>query len=215
LRAISRELSGILVLAVSKYKKSNAINPVRVAGVDLWGPVNGYFWHSNINLPLGTIADMMADRRSLPRQRRGRRPHAPRRQVRSAWPLAARRQLSAGITLVRRALVMTGLMPLSRGTADTVRASLLGIVAEAVASGTWDRLKICRSPDCRWLTTIIPATGRGHGAQWQCAVSGPGPGPSAPVAAMACPGERAVRRRERATGRKSGPEKEPSGKERG
>jgi predicted RNA-binding Zn ribbon-like protein len=42
------------------------------------------------------------------------------------------------------------LMPLSRGTADTVLASLLGTVAEAVASGTWDRLKICRSPDCRW-----------------------------------------------------------------
>jgi predicted RNA-binding Zn ribbon-like protein len=42
------------------------------------------------------------------------------------------------------------LMPLSRGTTDTVLASLLGTVAEAVASGTWDRLKICRSPDCRW-----------------------------------------------------------------
>jgi hypothetical protein len=42
------------------------------------------------------------------------------------------------------------LMPLSRGTADTVLASLLGAVAEAVASGTWDRLKICRNPECRW-----------------------------------------------------------------
>ena len=42
------------------------------------------------------------------------------------------------------------LMPLSRGTADTVLASLLGAVAEAVASGTWDRLKICQNPDCRW-----------------------------------------------------------------
>jgi CGNR zinc finger/Putative stress-induced transcription regulator len=42
------------------------------------------------------------------------------------------------------------LMPLSRGTTDTVLASLLGTVAEAVASGTWDRMKICRSPDCRW-----------------------------------------------------------------
>jgi predicted RNA-binding Zn ribbon-like protein len=42
------------------------------------------------------------------------------------------------------------LMPLSRGTADTVLASLLGAVAEAVASGAWDRLKICRNPDCRW-----------------------------------------------------------------
>ncbi len=42
------------------------------------------------------------------------------------------------------------LMPLSRGTADTVLASLLGAVAESVASGTWDRLKICQNPDCRW-----------------------------------------------------------------
>lgn len=42
------------------------------------------------------------------------------------------------------------LMPLSRGTADTVLASLLGAVAESVASGSWDRLKICRNPDCRW-----------------------------------------------------------------
>jgi predicted RNA-binding Zn ribbon-like protein len=42
------------------------------------------------------------------------------------------------------------LMPLSRGTADTVLASLLGAIAESVASGTWDRLKICRNPDCRW-----------------------------------------------------------------
>src|SRR5712691_358891 len=38
----------------------------------------------------------------------------------------------------------------SAGTADTVLAALLAAVAESVASGTWDRLKICRNPDCRW-----------------------------------------------------------------
>ncbi len=42
------------------------------------------------------------------------------------------------------------LLPVSRGTADTVLAALLAAVAESVASGTWDRLKICRNPDCRW-----------------------------------------------------------------
>src|SRR6266699_3754411 len=42
------------------------------------------------------------------------------------------------------------LLPASRGTADTVLAALLAAVAESVASGTWDRLKICRNPDCRW-----------------------------------------------------------------
>lgn len=42
------------------------------------------------------------------------------------------------------------LMPLSRGTADTVLASMLAAVAESVASGTWRRLKVCQDPDCRW-----------------------------------------------------------------
>jgi hypothetical protein len=47
------------------------------------------------------------------------------------------------------------LMPLSRGTADTVLASMLAAamlaaVAESVASGTWNRLKVCKDPDCRW-----------------------------------------------------------------
>jgi len=42
------------------------------------------------------------------------------------------------------------LLPLSRGTADTVLATLLAAVAESVASGSWERLKICRNPDCRW-----------------------------------------------------------------
>ena len=42
------------------------------------------------------------------------------------------------------------LMPLSRGTADTVLALMLAAVAESVASGTWNRLKVCKDPDCRW-----------------------------------------------------------------
>ncbi len=41
-------------------------------------------------------------------------------------------------------------MPVSRGTADTVFASRLGAVAEAVVNGTRERLKISRDPDCRW-----------------------------------------------------------------
>jgi predicted RNA-binding Zn ribbon-like protein len=42
------------------------------------------------------------------------------------------------------------LVPVSRGTADAVLAALLAAVAESVANGTWNRLKVCREPDCRW-----------------------------------------------------------------
>ncbi|MGH3715275.1 MAG: CGNR zinc finger domain-containing protein, partial [Micromonosporaceae bacterium] len=36
------------------------------------------------------------------------------------------------------------------GSVDGVLAMLLGAVAEAVAAGTWARLKACRNPHCRW-----------------------------------------------------------------
>lgn len=42
------------------------------------------------------------------------------------------------------------LRPLYRGTADSVLAMLLAAVAESVAAGTWNRLKACKDPDCRW-----------------------------------------------------------------
>ncbi|WP_328990569.1 CGNR zinc finger domain-containing protein [Kribbella sp. NBC_01245] len=33
---------------------------------------------------------------------------------------------------------------------DNALATLLGVVADAVAAGTWSRLKACREPSCRW-----------------------------------------------------------------
>jgi predicted RNA-binding Zn ribbon-like protein len=42
------------------------------------------------------------------------------------------------------------LTPLYRGTADSVLAMLLAAVAESVAGGTWNRLKTCKDPGCRW-----------------------------------------------------------------
>ncbi len=41
------------------------------------------------------------------------------------------------------------LVPTARGTTGALGA-LLVIVAEAMAAGTWDRLKACRAPRCRW-----------------------------------------------------------------
>ncbi|SCG45085.1 CGNR zinc finger domain-containing protein [Micromonospora coxensis] len=51
-------------------------------------------------------------------------------------------------------LDVTGPAPrLVPGTADPVDAALatlLAVVAEAVATGAWHRLKACREPSCRW-----------------------------------------------------------------
>lgn len=41
------------------------------------------------------------------------------------------------------------LVPTARGTAGALGA-LLAIVTEAMAAGTWDRLKACRAETCRW-----------------------------------------------------------------
>jgi predicted RNA-binding Zn ribbon-like protein len=38
----------------------------------------------------------------------------------------------------------------SREPVDNALATLLSVVAEAVAAGTWSRLKACREPSCRW-----------------------------------------------------------------
>ncbi|MDP4510254.1 CGNR zinc finger domain-containing protein [Nonomuraea turcica] len=38
----------------------------------------------------------------------------------------------------------------ARGPVDAALARLLAVVAEAVAEGTWTRLKACREPSCRW-----------------------------------------------------------------
>lgn len=40
--------------------------------------------------------------------------------------------------------------PLSRNAVDAALGSLLAVVADAVANGTWSRMKVCRQPDCRW-----------------------------------------------------------------
>jgi predicted RNA-binding Zn ribbon-like protein len=42
------------------------------------------------------------------------------------------------------------LVPVTREPTDAALATLLAIVADAVAAGTWTRLKACREPSCRW-----------------------------------------------------------------
>ncbi|SCG43353.1 Conserved protein containing a Zn-ribbon-like motif, possibly RNA-binding [Micromonospora echinaurantiaca] len=42
------------------------------------------------------------------------------------------------------------LVPAARAPVDAALAGLLAVVAEAVALGTWSRLKACREPSCRW-----------------------------------------------------------------
>jgi predicted RNA-binding Zn ribbon-like protein len=42
------------------------------------------------------------------------------------------------------------LMARTREPVDAALAGLLAVVAEAVAAGTWTRLKACREPSCRW-----------------------------------------------------------------
>jgi hypothetical protein len=41
--------------------------------------------------------------------------------------------------------------PRDPGSADAALALMLGLVAAAVAEGTWVRLKACREPGCRWI----------------------------------------------------------------
>lgn len=42
------------------------------------------------------------------------------------------------------------LVPSADGTVDSALASVLAIVAGAVANGTWARMKTCWEPSCRW-----------------------------------------------------------------
>lgn len=42
------------------------------------------------------------------------------------------------------------LAPAKPGTLDAALARLLAVVAEAVADGSWFRMKACREPQCRW-----------------------------------------------------------------
>ncbi|MGS2615447.1 CGNR zinc finger domain-containing protein [Micromonospora sp. LZ34] len=42
------------------------------------------------------------------------------------------------------------LVAATRTPVDAALAGLLAVVAEAVALGTWSRLKACREPSCRW-----------------------------------------------------------------
>ncbi|MGK5675503.1 CGNR zinc finger domain-containing protein [Micromonospora sp. URMC 106] len=42
------------------------------------------------------------------------------------------------------------LVPATEAPLDAALAALLGVVVEAVAAGTWTRLKACREPSCRW-----------------------------------------------------------------
>ncbi|MCG5213225.1 CGNR zinc finger domain-containing protein [Streptosporangium sp. KLBMP 9127] len=53
--------------------------------------------------------------------------------------------LMLDVTVLPPRLVARALMPV-----DAALAGLLAVVAEAVAAGTWTRLKACREPSCRW-----------------------------------------------------------------
>ncbi|MGW0803275.1 CGNR zinc finger domain-containing protein [Nonomuraea sp. NPDC002799] len=53
--------------------------------------------------------------------------------------------LMLDVTVVPPRLVARAQAPV-----DAALAGLLAVVAEAVAAGTWTRLKACREPSCRW-----------------------------------------------------------------
>jgi predicted RNA-binding Zn ribbon-like protein len=55
----------------------------------------------------------------------------------------------AGLRLRFDASGGASLMPSASGV-DGAHGRLLAIVAEAMRAGTWERLKTCRSDDCRW-----------------------------------------------------------------
>ena len=55
--------------------------------------------------------------------------------------------LSTRLTITDDGMVQT--MPAGRGTAYGLAALML-IAADASASGTWQRLKVCSADDCRW-----------------------------------------------------------------
>lgn len=67
---------------------------------------------------------------------------------------AARAGLAALTRELPLVLDVTGpaprLVPGPGRPVDAALAALLALVAEAVADGTWGRLKACREPSCRW-----------------------------------------------------------------
>ncbi|GAB2686090.1 CGNR zinc finger domain-containing protein [Nocardia thraciensis] len=59
--------------------------------------------------------------------------------------------LARELPLVMRSVAGAArLVPRDPESADAALARLLAIVVTATADGTWDRLKACRNPDCRW-----------------------------------------------------------------
>lgn len=60
-------------------------------------------------------------------------------------------ELAAEVPLVvdveRRPPALTPPRP---GTVDGALAVILAAISDAVAAGTWERLKVCREPGCRW-----------------------------------------------------------------
>ena len=57
---------------------------------------------------------------------------------------------------------MVRLRPLEEGSARGAIASLAADVANAVAAGTWSRLKMCASADCRWVVYDDSRNGLGR-----------------------------------------------------
>jgi predicted RNA-binding Zn ribbon-like protein len=72
---------------------------------------------------------------------------------------AARR---AGLGLVFDSAGRAQLVPAARGV-DGALGHLLGVVAAAMADGTWSRLKACRADDCRWA---FYDRARNHSRHW-------------------------------------------------
>ena len=61
-------------------------------------------------------------------------------------------------------------------------AGLLLAIRDAQADGSWDRLKLCGNPDCRWAFYDRSHSRRGRGARWPRAATGSRTGTSAPAA---------------------------------
>ncbi|WP_443331042.1 CGNR zinc finger domain-containing protein [Streptomyces sp. 8N706] len=109
-------------------------------------------------------ADVPADEKDLTRA------HQLRTQLRTsleraepAGPAAGRP--TQGVRLGFRLGVAPGQPPVLTPAGTGVDSALEGIalrVVDAVASGTWNRLKMCEAPDCRWVFYDGSRPGRGR-----------------------------------------------------
>ena len=80
-------------------------------------------------------------------------------EVDEAAAAASRR---AGLTVRFEPGGAIHLVPGERGVRGAV-GSVLAAAADAMAEGSWQRLKACRADDCRW---VFVDTARNHSRQW-------------------------------------------------